>query len=256
MFVQGELDAKDGPRRHLREAAKRAESGDRAETFVGNAKQGTPATLNIMLPEVVSENSEENLSKALKKAIAILRQKCDLVQQDRDQDQGLIEKQVERQQATSQPDDDKAVTCIYLLAREALRKRTSRETMRTDLREMGFDEVFANKFSEGVYILQRDLETKAFACRVGHPHIDDLAWQIIPPTTPPGSGETGRSLEAKVHLTIRLSDGSTRSLVADTNALQELRYATAKALEQVHELEAHPMMRIMASIEADERQAL
>ncbi|GBG34855.1 COMM domain-containing protein 5 [Hondaea fermentalgiana] len=220
----------------LREASRRREAASAPRTFVGRRQEGGIAAPLLAALDGLVELDEPALANILDAALERLLS-----------DEGKEAGKPQADYMTAAKEDQRLVSGMYLLTREAARQRVPREVTRRDLVLLGFSEGFAETFAKRLHAAHARIETRALSNRPGHTHLQDLEWHVR---------RSKASGEPQIMLAFRTASGEAQHFSTSVEAFQELRYATAKALEQLYDLEGHPMMRIMASIDADERVAM
>ena len=153
-------------------------------------------------------------------------------------------------------DEDDALTLFtgtHFMLSTAVRQKTRIGDVKKHLEALRVTAAFAKPFIAALSKWRESMEDAANGDRIRHPHLDGLKWRCDVTIS---SDRLKRVLRPCVAMQMTLSDGAIKSFEVPIEQFHALRYNVAKVLQHMQELEAHPMMRIMAALEEEERKKM
>ena len=117
---------------------------------------------------------------------------------------------------------------------------------------IGISEEIATDLATLVHTNRETLESAAANASVGIPTLDDMKWRV---DVSMSTSDLSKCLKPSILMQMRLSDGSLQNFQLPLEKFHELRCNVAKALKSIHELEAHPLIRVIEHVEQNEKQA-
>ena len=130
---------------------------------------------------------------------------------------------------------------IYSMLRTAVRQRTALGTVRDDLTSMRVPDAMVSDLVAAIRASRAALEDAALENRVRYPRCDGLRWRVDVTIS---TGQLSRVMRPSILMQMCLSDGRIHTFEVGVEAFHQLRYAVAKALRSMQELERHPIMRL------------
>ena len=143
-------------------------------------------------------------------------------------------------------------TASFFILRAAIRSRAHKKEI-LKLTGIGISEEIATDLATLVHTNRETLESAAANASVGIPTLDDMKWRV---DVSMSTSDLSRCLKPSILMQMRLSDGSLQNFQLPLEKFHELRCNVAKALKSIHELEAHPLIRVIEHVEQNEKQAL
>jgi len=138
----------------------------------------------------------------------------------------------------------------FLILKIAIRQRVALERVGADLRKMNAPEGYVRDVVGALEAHGAALRTAALASRVGYPRCEGVKWRVDVIIS---TGQLSRVMRPTIILQLFRSNGSVKTFEVSIEQFHQLRYGVAKALQNMQELEKHPMMRIAS--EADRPKA-
>eukprot|EP00943_MAST-04B_sp_MAST-4B-sp1_P000739 g739.t1 len=143
-------------------------------------------------------------------------------------------------------------TATFFILRAAIRTRAHKKEV-LKITGMGFSEKIAADVANVIHGNRDALESAAIASSVTIPTMEDLKWRVDVAIS---TSDLSKCLKPSILMQMKLSDGSLQNFQLPLEKFHELRCNVAKALKSVHELEAHPLIRVIKHVEQNEKQAL
>ena len=143
-------------------------------------------------------------------------------------------------------------TATFFILRAAIRTRAHKKEI-LKITGIGFSEEVATDVANVVHGNRDALESAAITSSVTIPTMEDLKWRVDVAIS---TSDLSKCLKPSILMQMKLSDGSLQNFQLPLEKFHELRCNVAKALKSVHELEAHPLIRVIEHVEQNEKQAL
>ena len=143
--------------------------------------------------------------------------------------------------ALSVNDCNLIVTALHGVIRFAVNSKTYTAIIVTNLKEMHVPETVADDLGNAINKCRSALEMNAVTKSIGFPKISSFRWRVDVVIS---SGSLSRVMRPNIVMQLALSDG--RIILFDVSIQQfnQLRYGVAKMLQNMSNLERHPMMRM------------
>ena len=143
-------------------------------------------------------------------------------------------------------------TATFFILRAAIRALIHKKEI-LKITGIGFSEEIASDVANVVHGNREMLETAAIDSSDTIPSMEDLKWRVDVAIS---TSDLAKCLKPSILMQMTLSDGSIKNFQLPLEKFHELRCNVAKALKSVHELEAHPLIRVIEHVEQNEKQAL
>jgi len=146
----------------------------------------------------------------------------------------------------------KLFTATFAIVRSAIRSRAHKKDI-LRLVGIGISEEIASDIALVVHSSREDLETAVKESCVSCPSLDNIKWRVDVAIS---TSALSKCLKPSVLMQMSLSDGSIQNFELPLDKFHNLRCNVAKALRGVHDVESHPLTRVIKHVEDNEKQSL
>lgn len=215
----------------LRTAEKRAQDKGPRRTFLGTVGQNIQAEICVALPLLRKLPTDHHALLTTAGAQVI-----------RTGDWSAAAAPLYNLASKSSRSINLCLVATFFILRSALRQCVPRTQIEKDLWDLDLPKGMVKEIVDQVVKLRESVVALAPNRNLGNAHVKQVSWRIDLALT---SAKVKSMLQPTVCMRMMLDNGSVVSFEMSVERFQQLRYAVAKALAALHELQRHPMSKLM-----------
>lgn len=139
---------------------------------------------------------------------------------------------------------------LHSLLRAAVRNKMPGEAIKRDLVSMNIPPAAVDDLMRVLQRVRPEIEAHAIAARIRCPRLQRLRWRVDVVIS---SGSLSRVMRPSLLMQMVLSNGAIKTFQVSVEQFHQLRFGVAKVLNDMQQLQRHPIMRIVQ--EADKKQS-
>lgn len=140
---------------------------------------------------------------------------------------------------------------LYTLLRVAVRNKTPGDVIRSDLLRMHVPQTTTEDLLRVIKMVRPEIESFAIANRIRCPRLEQLRWRVDVVIS---SGSLSRVMRPTILMQMMLSTKVIKTFEVSVEQFNQLRFGVAKVLNDMQQLERHPIMRIVNEFEKKDRE--
>jgi len=140
---------------------------------------------------------------------------------------------------------------LYTLLRVAVRSKSPADVLRSDLLRMHVPAAAVDTLLRGVQAVRSDVEAYAISNRIRCPRLERLRWRVDVVIS---SGSLSRVMRPTILMQMILSNRVIKTFEVSVEQFNQLRFGVAKVLNDMQQLERHPIMRIVNEFERKDKE--
>jgi hypothetical protein len=152
---------------------------------------------------------------------------------------------------TNQPEVNTILTGIYLTVRTAVRTKVKLSSIHANLISMNMPEEFSKIVCKGLMKFRQTIEKAAKENRIQLPKLQTLRWRVDVTVS---SGSLSRIMRPNILFQMILKNGSMKTFEVSIAQFHQLRYNVANALNDMHTLDRHPIIKVVKDIQKREEE--
>lgn len=216
----------------------------KAATFYGNVKS-IPTEFKQVIPllHACTVSQKKTIRQCVARVVQYMLDgdTFDNPENGLDTYQAFQESLMKENNALSVNDCNLIITALHGVIRFAVNSKTYTATIVANLKEMHVPEPVADDLGNAINKCRSALETNAVIKSIGFPKISSFRWRVDVVIS---SGSLSRVMRPNIVTQLALSDGRIVLFDMSIHQFNQLRYGVAKMLQNMSNLERHPMMRI------------
>lgn len=154
---------------------------------------------------------------------------------------------------TIQSEVNALLTGIYLIVRTAIRTKVKQTTLHANMISMKMPEDFARIICKGIIKFRETIEKAAIENRIQFPKLQTLRYRVDVTVS---SGSLSRIMRPNILFQMIMKNGSIKTFEVSIAQFHQLRYNVAKALNDIHTLDRHPIIKVVKSIQQRESEEM